>query len=248
MTTKSTHILEGCWKDVDDVLSAGIDRLILFGPPGTGKTYAGLHYGVVQGGAHRLVCTEDMTNADVTGAWMPNASGTWSWHDGAAISAWKDGGRLVVDEIDKAGGDVFATLLAMTDTIDSAKWEHPETGRVVTPQDGFSVVMTTNVEDMDELPVALKDRFPVAIRIDRPHPAALDKLSLDLRPYAIRMADAGGRRISLRSFYAFDKLRISMGEERAADMVFGSRGQSILDAIRIDRINDDSAVDIVEEL
>lgn len=237
MTTKSTYNLEGCWKDVDDVLSAGVDRLILFGPPGTGKTYAGLNFGVTQSSAFRLVCTDDMTNADVTGAWMPNASGTWNWHDGAAISAWKTGGRLVVDEIDKAGGDVFATLLAMTDTIESAKWEHPETGRVITPQEGFSVVMTTNVEDMDELPVALRDRFPVAIRVDQPHPAALEKLSCDLRPYAVRMADAGHRRISLRSFYAFDKLRISMGEDRAAEMVFGHRAQPILDGIRIDRVS-----------
>lgn len=238
MNTNTEHNLEGCWKDVSDVLSAGVDRLILFGPPGTGKTFAGLNYGNVANGAHRLICTDDMTNADVTGAWMPNTSGTWSWNDGAAIKAWSSGGRLVVDEIDKAGGDVFATLLAMTDTVESAEWEHPETGRVIRPQDGFSVVMTTNVEDMDELPTALRDRFPVAIRIDQPHPAALEKLSADLRPYAVRMADAGYRRISLRSFYAFDKLRFSMGEDRAAEMVFGAaRASSILDAIRIDRVH-----------
>lgn len=233
--------LEGCWLEVADALEAGIDRLILFGPPGTGKTYAGLHYGEVDRGAHRLICTDDMTNADVTGAWMPNHSGTWSWHDGAAVQAWQGdgerGGRLVVDEIDKAGGDVFATLLAMTDTVDSAEWRHPETNRIIRPLDGFSVVMTTNVEEMDELPTALKDRFPVALRIDRPHPAALEKLSADLRGYAIRLADAGDRRLSLRAFYAFDKLRTSLGEERAAHMVFGRRASSILDSIRIDRLD-----------
>jgi hypothetical protein len=51
------------------------------------------------------------------------------------------------------------------------------------------------------------------------------------------MADAGARRISLRSFYAFDKLRMTLGEERAAAMVFGTRSSSILDAIRIDRVD-----------
>lgn len=236
--------LEGCWLEVADALEAGIDRLILFGPPGTGKTYAGLHYGEVSRGAHRLICTDDMTNSDVTGAWMPNQSGTWSWHDGAAVQAWQgdgtNGGRLVVDEIDKAGGDVFATLLAMTDTVDSAEWRHPETNRIIRPLEGFSVVMTTNVEEMDELPTALKDRFPVAIRVDRPHPAALMKLSADLHGYAIRLADAGDRRLSLRAFYAFDKLRTSLGEERAAKMVFGRRASSILDSIRIDRMDSGS--------
>lgn len=231
--------LPQCWQDVQDALEAGIDRLILFGPPGTGKTFAGLNYGDVQGGAWRLICTDDMTNADVTGHYIPNGN-DWMWRDGAAVKAWSGdglrGGRLVVDEIDKAGGDVFATLLAMTDSPESAKWENPSNGRIQRPLDGFSVVMTTNVEDMRELPEALRDRFPVAIRINQPHPEALARLSADLRPYALRMADAGERRISLRSFFAYDKLRLSFGDERAASLIFGTQARSFLDAIALDKV------------
>jgi len=232
--------LPQCWKDVENALNAGIDRLILFGVPGTGKTFAGLNYGDVTAGAWRLICTEDMTNADVTGHYKMNGDGGWSWSEGSAIKAWKGdgtrGGRLVIDEIDKAGGDVFATLLAMTDSPESAKWENPDNGRLVRPQDGFSVVMTTNIEHMDELPEALKDRFPVAIRINQPHPDALQKLSADLREYAVRMADAGERRISLRTFFAFDKLRKSLGDLESARLVFGSQAQSFMDAIAINKI------------
>jgi hypothetical protein len=225
--------LPQCWQDFNDVLSAGIDRVILYGPPGTGKTYAGLNLGDTDSGSWRLVCTEDMTNFDVTGGYMPDKDG-FKWSDGAALKAWRAGGRLVVDEIDKAGGDVFATLLAMTDTVDSARWENPTNGKIEVPRDGFTAIMTTNIESMEELPAALKDRFPCAIRINEPHPNALDGLPRDLREYARKMADAGNRRISLRQFYDYSKLRESHGDERAANLIFGDRSESFLDAMKVD--------------
>ena len=229
-----------CWQDYYDVLSAGIDRVILYGPPGTGKTYAGLNLGVSDTGAWRLVCTEDMTNFDVTGGFLPDKDGSFKWNDGEAVKAWRGdgitGGRLAVDEIDKAGGDVFATLLAMTDTVDSAKWENPATGRIEIPRDGFTVIMTTNIENMEELPVALKDRFPCSIRINEPHPDSLAVLDVNIREYARKMADAGDRRISLRQFYAYSKLRVIHGDERAANLIFGDRAESFLDAVKVDTV------------
>jgi len=234
------YTLPQCWQDLTDVLSAGIDRVILYGPPGTGKTFAGLNNGTDDSGAWRLVCTEDMTNFDVTGGFLPDRDGAFKWHDGAAIKAWRGngvtGGRLVVDEIDKAGGDVFATLLAMTDTVESAKWENPATGRIENPREGFSVVMTTNIENMEELPTALKDRFPCSIRINEPHPDSLESLPRNIREYARKMADAGDRRISLRQFYAYGQLNRIHGKERAANLIFGNRAESFLDAIRIDTV------------
>ncbi|SVC28564.1 uncharacterized protein METZ01_LOCUS281418, partial [marine metagenome] len=131
-------------------------------------------------------------------------------------------------------GDVFATLLAMTDTVDSARGENPTNGRVEVPRDGFTVIMTTNIESMEELPAALKDRFPCAIRINEPHPNALADLPRNLREYARKMADAGNRRISLRQFYAYSKLRESHGDERAANLIFGDRSESFLDAMKVD--------------
>lgn len=236
-----TNTTPECWQNVQDVLDAGLDRVILFGPPGTGKTYAGLTLGNVQAGSYRLECTDEMTQADITGAWMPNGTGTWSWKTGKAVRAWEgdgfNGGRLVIDEIDKASGDVLAMLLAMTDSPESSEWENPESGRKVRPRNGFSVVMTTNVEDLRELPQALLDRFPVRLRINTPHPNGLLALPMDLRGPAAASADADrDRRFSLRSFQAFDKLRNSLGAERAAKLVFGRHASSILDAIRVNGV------------
>jgi MoxR-like ATPase len=242
--------LPQCWVDYKDALEAGITQLITYGPPGVGKTYGGITYGDVSRGAHRLICSEDMTSADVTGHWMPSASGTWQWHDGAVLRAWQgdgvNGARVVADEIDRASGDVLSVLLSMFDSVESASFLHPESGLTIRPLEGFSVVMTTNIEDMRDLPTALKDRFPVAIRINAPHPEALKFLSEDLRVPASLSADADeDRRISLRGWKAFDKMRDHMryqygqidGEERAARMIFGDQWVSVIDSIRINNIS-----------
>ena len=179
MTTTQTKLPQ-CWQDLEDALNNGVDRVILFGPSGIGKTYAGMNIGDVEAGAFRLVCTEDMTNMDVTGTFLPDGKGGTKWLDGSALKAWAGngikGGRLIVDEIDKASGDVYATLLAMLDSPESASFEHPDTGRIHRPNAGFSAIMTTNVENMGELPTALTDRFPIKIRINEPHPDALLRL------------------------------------------------------------------------
>jgi MoxR-like ATPase len=232
-------VMAQCWRDFDEVLAAGLLRVLLYGPPGTGKTFAALHFGVTEGVAERLVCTEDLTSGDVTGSWMPSRGGQFEWREGAAIRAWRgvdgQGGRLVLDEVDRASGDALSTLLAMTDSPASARWRNPDTLEWVRPGPAFSVVMTSNVEDLDEIPRALRDRFPVCIRVDRPHPAALGSLSSDLRGPALSGSlGPEHRRVSLRSFYAFDDLRRHYGSSRAAQLVFGeSAAQSILDALTI---------------
>lgn len=239
--TTSTNQLPKCWADVKLALDAGIDRVILFGPPGTGKTYAGMNFGYVNRGAYRLICTDDMTNGDLVGHMIPNEQGTFSWINGKGLKAWdgdgKLGGRLVIDEIDKAGSDVYATLLNITDSTESASWTNELTGVRYEPRPGFSVVMTTNIEQMEDLPEALKDRFPVCIRINQPHPDALARLSEDLRGYAVRMADAGSERISIRSFMAFDELRKKSSEETAARIIFRERSREVLEAITVDRLS-----------
>ena len=95
--------------------------------------------------------------------------------------------------------------------------------------------MTSNIEDLGDIPAALLDRFAVAIRIDRPHPSAVASLSDDLRAPALAGSlGPPGRRISLRSFYAFDDLRRHCGATRAAHLVFGAEGAvGVLDALAI---------------
>ncbi len=211
-----------CWRDVERVLEHDTKRLVLYGPPGTGKTYAGLTIGTNGREAFRLVCTEDMTDAQVTGTYSPDPRGL-SWIDGLAIRAWKTGARLVIDEIDKASSDVLSTLLAMTDTTGSSRWQNPLTGEIVTPHPDFSVVMTTNLERMIDLPDALRDRFPVQIRISEPHPNAIAELPEHWREIARASADLDdiNSRASVRAFLEVARLEVAIGRADAIRLVFG---------------------------
>jgi MoxR-like ATPase len=231
--------LAQCWRDLAEITAAGIDRVILYGPPGTGKTFAAIRFGVSSDVVERLICTEDITSAEVTGSWCPAGADAWEWLEGPAIRAWRGdgnrGGRLVVDEVDRASGDVLSLLLAMTDTDESAQWKNPQTREVIRPAPGFSVMMTTNLEELDDLPPALRDRFPVAVRIDQPHPSALRLLSPDLRRVALNGSlGESSRRISLRTFYTFDRLRRHSNAQRAASLLFGPvEATAFLDALSI---------------
>ena len=227
-----------CWDDVELVLLAGVDRLVLYGPSGTGKTFAGLNAGDVSRGAYRLVCTEDMTTFDILGGMLPNSNGGFDFHEGAALLAWRAGARLVIDEGNLASGDVLSLLLAMTDTRESASVRLPS-GEVVKPAVGFSVVLTCNLDDPDDLAPALRDRFPVAIKVDKPAPAGVESLPADVRPLALGMVgnEDQTQRASLRSLQTFAKLRSELGNEDAARLVFGfAKAPAVIQALTINEV------------
>jgi hypothetical protein len=234
------HVLAQCWQDYQDVIDAGVGRVILYGPPGTGKTYTGMNYKPSAGGVFRTICTEDMTTMDVAGGFMPAKEG-FEYMAGGGLLSWMGdgffGGTWVIDEIDRASGDVLSQLLAFTDSADSASFIHPITGVAHKPNQGFRVIMTTNLTDPDDLSPALRDRFPIAIQIDHAHEDALQLLPADIRSVARKIVgNKEGRGVSLRAFQEFDKVRAHMDQDRAAFLVFGDKAQQILDAVRVNGV------------
>jgi len=158
------------------------------------------------------------------------------------VAAWRCGGRLVVNEIQRGGADVHALLLAITDDLAIAEMDLPS-GEKVNPQTGFTCVATMNGDPKELLDPALQDRFPVCIHIDKVHPDAVSQLPEDVRQAAERTAliDSDERRISVRAWYAFAQLRQKLlqlypqeeAQKLAAQAVFSNRSQDALDALVI---------------
>lgn len=236
-----------CWQDLDIALQSGIDRVLLYGQPGTGKTYYALnkhldyhdeHIGEVRTReAYRVLCSPDMTTADVDGLWKPSKD-DWKFVTGSALRAWQNGDRLILDELDQASGDVLTALLLICDSSGSAVREHPETGERLSPASGFEIIATTNAERLSDLPENLVDRFPVRINISEVNPEALEVLPMYLRSIAQSYGNRKKDRYSLRSFFAYDKLRnrVGMDVETATRLVFGNEAQAITEATRINEL------------
>jgi MoxR-like ATPase len=219
------------WQDLADILAANIDRALLYGPPGTGKTFAGLTMKPAHQPAFRLICTDEMSTADISGLWQPNGD-RFTYNEGLAVKAWRHGARLVIDEINRANGDVLSLLLAFTDTVASSSWQNPETGETVTPAQGYSVVLTMNGEP-DDLEPALLDRFAVRIKITRPHPDALATLPEYLRKPAARLAQLDEGRASVRAFQVIAQLEQTCGLRRAIELVLPQHADAFADALAV---------------
>lgn len=210
------------------------NRVLLYGLPGTGKTYFGLTHGLNDQKSYRLACTEEMTEADLIGFWRRTQEGTLAWYEGVGIKAWREGARLVVDEVNRINGDVESKLMMLLDTEASASWQNPDTGEVVKPHSNFSVVATMNGQPEDLAPAVL-DRMIVRCQVNDPNPKAIDALPEYLRQLAISFTSENSHnRYSLRSFVEFHSMyERSKNLMATAQVVFPEVYESIVDSLAI---------------
>lgn len=225
------------WEMANFALSNNLGRVLMYGLPGTGKTYFGLNYHLNGKSSYRLICTEEMTDSDLIGGYRQSTNGTWQFREGVGIKAWREGARLVVDEINRCNSDVESRLMALIDTNHSSRWEHPETGEIVTPAEGFSVVATMNGEPEDLAPAVL-DRLVVQIRVDEPHPDAITALPDYLREVAKSFASRQDTdRYSLRNFVEFASLYGKTQDlQRSALVALPRIAEQMVDALAISKV------------
>jgi hypothetical protein len=220
------------WNSISRVLEKA-DRVLLVGPPGTGKTYAALTLGLEGREVFNCTLTNETAMYELRGCDVL-AQGKYVWRDGPALRAAHSGGRLILNEIEDASGDAFGFIIACADSKESARITLPD-GKTVTPTEGYQVVATSNA-DPEMLPQKILDRFPVVLHIKKPHPDAFTYFGMEnLKRAAESMFEVGTpHRVGLRAMLAFEGLLLA-GIERvdAAMVTLGKNWDEILQAITL---------------
>lgn len=217
-----------CWNLASAVLPHS-RRIMLYGPPGTGKTRLA---SVGHDNVYSITLTDDMPVAELRGHYIPKGN-EYIWMDGPAIRAWREGARLVLNEIDHASPETRDFLHVILDDMQTARVTLP-TSETVTPADGFHVIATMNGEPYDLVPAVL-DRFPVRIHIDKVNEEALQLLPDELHDIVRITSDVDDeeRRLSLRSWFEFVHLLSRMDREYAGMACFGDRWDDLRDAVKL---------------
>lgn len=244
------------WEDIRQV-RPHVSRVLLYGPPGTGKTTLGFSDDKE---TFYVPLHEEVSPAELLGHFVP-AGNRFVWFDGPVLMAWQRGARLILDELDQAGGSVMSVLRAILNDPGIARLTLPDPSlaelddetlgaviaagegfRTITPAEGFQVFATMN-GDPSDLDAPLLDRFEATFYVGETNPKAIESLPEDLHNAAKSTAtDDMSRRIGLRRWKAFASLREEVGEAMAARAVFGNRHGDVLDALRLSRPSKDEPV------
>lgn len=204
-TSKSARANLPVWELIEAVLGK-TRRVLFYGPPGTGKTFAAARLALLPKQESKLITvTEESPMSEIRGHYSI-VGGSMKWQDGVGISAWRNGDRLVINEINRASGDIQTFLYALLDDPEFAAFTLP-TGETVRPDKNFSVVATMNGVPED-LPEALQDRFPVAININEVNPAAIAATPEWVRGHVAETCkpSLNEKYVSMRTWDAFVKL------------------------------------------
>lgn len=223
-------------------VSPAVRHILLAGPPGIGKSYIGLGSGDTSSTKKnktvlQVTLNEDLSAQELFGHYVPEGA-VFAWHDGPLTEAFRNGFRVVINEIGRASGAVQNSLLGLLDSCEVAKLTLPN-GETVTVHKDFRVVATMN-GDPDSLDPALLDRFDVVLTMTAPHPQLVQHLNQRARNLGTVVNDSFrdvARAISPRRALTFMSLMDGgVPRDVAGRAAFGDRWKDIDVVLRASRV------------
>lgn len=142
-------------------------NVLLKGPTGTGKTHLckkvaeELELPMV-----RVNMNEMTTVEDFVGQFVPSEDGGFEWKDGVMVRLMKEGGLLVIDEINACPPEILFVLHSVLDFREITLTQ--KDGEVIEADEDFWVVgaMNPDYHGTKKLNEALNDRFRVQFEMD----------------------------------------------------------------------------------
>lgn len=222
------------WWNILKELSTVSGRIMLVGPPGTGKSQTAF---LLLENAQRLTMTEGTAVEDLLGMFHL-VEGSTVWKDGPAARAMRADTALILDEIDKYSPEVGSLLYALLD--DDPQITLPS-GEHLKAKAGYKVIATSNA-NVSALPEAILDRMEAVLIAAVPHPDAMQHLAHNERSAVVshyeKKVDAKAWQwtgsTTLRRMRAYSKFRKELKdlpEAVVAEATFGKNGKEILSVL-----------------
>lgn len=204
-------------------------NVIFYGPPGTGKSSMARQLKERGQMDYTITFTSEQSAAVMTGYYIPQGD-HFEYLDGIGVRAMKGepvevpvhrkkpelgtevvhmGGLLIIDEIDKASPDMLDILYEIGNDRRIARIFLPD-GTIVRPREGYQVIGTMNGLP-DDLPDAIRDRFPICIPVWKPGDGQLNTLSKAVRQVCDNLYESVqgtglSPKFTFRTLRAFDRM------------------------------------------
>ena len=141
--------------------------VMIVGPTGTGKTHLVRHFAFMKKLPYARISLNGGATADeLIGHWIPSPNG-FKWQDGLLTLFVRNGGIVVLDEVNACPADILFCLHALTDDERTLTLLDKDS-EVIHAHKNFFLVTTMNpdYEGTKPLNEAFKDRFKVKLWFD----------------------------------------------------------------------------------
>lgn len=214
-----------------------LNRALLWSPePGTGKS-SFAHYKFGADKVERVTLHGRMTPDDLlyqVDLEQGDKGGTNTVRRaGPALRALLEGKILVLDEIDQHDPAMRCLLHQLLDDRAICGVTLPDGQRIV-PKEGYGVIATTN-KTPGNFPIPLLNRFEIVLNCSQPNEEVFAGLPQGVakalvNQYARIQVQHFSAPLSVRTGIAFSKLAKHLGDEKAAQVVFGAAWSDVLNS------------------